>query len=158
MVRASLRSLLRKGELLVAPGIFDGISLRVAERVGFQALYMTGYGTVASHLGLPDAGLAGYRDMVDRVRTFSSLASVPLICDGDTGYGGLLNVAHTVQGYEAAGAGAIQLEDQVSRAGGAHLQPAVLPCGAPSLTGDAYTTAGDPQKVWPHSGPTGGSH
>jgi len=112
MHRTSLKSLLRKGELLVAPGIFDGISLRMAEKVGFQALYMTGYGTVASHLGLPDAGIAGYGEMVDRVRTFSNLASVPLICDGDTGYGGLLNVAHTVQGYEKAGASAIQLEDQ----------------------------------------------
>jgi len=107
-----LKSLLRRGELLVAPGIYDGISLRVAEKVGFKAMYMTGYGTVASHLGLPDAGLAGYGEMVDRVRTFSRLSSVPLICDGDTGYGGLLNVAHTVQGYEHAGASAIQLEDQ----------------------------------------------
>jgi len=109
-----LKSLLRRGELLVAPGIYDGISLRVAEKVGFKAMYMTGYGTVASHLGLPDAGLAGYGEMVDRVRTFSRLSSVPLICDGDTGYGGLLNVAHTVQGYEHAGASAIQLEDQVT--------------------------------------------
>ena len=74
----------------------------------------SGYGTVASHLGLPDAGLAGYGDMVERVRTFSSLSTAPLICDGDTGYGGLLNVAHTVNGYERAGAAAIQLEDQVA--------------------------------------------
>mmetsp|Transcript_39276 Transcript_39276/g.122243 ORF Transcript_39276/g.122243 Transcript_39276/m.122243 type:complete len:313 (+) Transcript_39276:59-997(+) len=111
--RASLRSLLRKGELLIAPGVFDGISARVAEKVGgFKALYMTGFGVVGSHLGLPDAGLASYRDMVERVRVLSGLCSVPLICDGDTGYGGLLNVEHTVQGYEAAGASAIQLEDQ----------------------------------------------
>jgi len=112
--RKSLRSLLRKGELLIAPGVFDGISVRVAEQVGFNALYMTGFGTVGSHLGLPDAGLAGYRDMVERVRTLSGLCSVPLICDADTGYGGLLNVEHTVKGYEAAGASAIQLEDQES--------------------------------------------
>ena len=114
MAHRTLKSLLRKGELLVAPGVYDGISARIAEKVGFPALYMTGYGTVASHLGLPDAGLAGYESMVDRVRTFSSISSVPLICDGDTGYGGYLNVAHTVRGYEAAGAAAIQLEDQVS--------------------------------------------
>jgi 2,3-dimethylmalate lyase len=80
--------------------------------MGFDALYMTGFGTVASHLGLPDAGLATYTDMVGRVRQMATLATTPLIADGDTGYGGLLNVHHTVQGYEAAGAQAIQLEDQ----------------------------------------------
>lgn len=111
-IKPPLKSLLRKGELLVLPGVFDGISVRVADQVGCRAMYMTGYGTVASHLGLPDAGLASYRDMVDRVRTLSNLASVPLVCDADTGFGGLLNVEHTVRGYEAAGASAIQLEDQ----------------------------------------------
>merc|ERR1711972_643670 len=110
--KPTLKSLLKKGELLIAPGIFDGMSLRLAEKVGFQVLYMTGFGTVGSHLGLPDAGLASYRDMVERVRTFASLSSVPVICDADTGFGGLLNVEHTVKGYEAAGAVAIQLEDQ----------------------------------------------
>jgi len=108
----SLKSLIKPGALLSAPGVFDGVTVRIAEKVGFPALYMTGYGTVASHLGLPDAGLASYRDMVERVRTLAGLASVPLIADGDTGYGGLLNVEHTVRGYEAAGAAAIQLEDQ----------------------------------------------
>jgi len=73
---------------------------------------MTGFGTVASHLGLPDAGLATYSDMVGRVKAMAGMARSPLIADGDTGYGGLLNVRHTVQGYEAAGAQAIQLEDQ----------------------------------------------
>mmetsp|Transcript_16148 Transcript_16148/g.33620 ORF Transcript_16148/g.33620 Transcript_16148/m.33620 type:complete len:310 (+) Transcript_16148:77-1006(+) len=110
--KATLKSMLRKGDLLTAPGVFDGISVRVAEKVGFKALYMTGFGVVGSHLGVPDAGIAGYRDMVERVRVLSGLTSAPLICDGDTGYGGLLNVEHTVKGYEAAGASAIQLEDQ----------------------------------------------
>ncbi|MEQ9330867.1 isocitrate lyase/PEP mutase family protein [Thalassobaculum sp.] len=109
---ASLRDKLRPGKLLTAPGVFDGISVRLADRMGFDCLYMTGYGTVASHLGLPDAGLASYRDMVDRVRTFAGLANTPMVADGDTGYGGLLNVEHTVRGYEAAGAAALQLEDQ----------------------------------------------
>jgi 2-methylisocitrate lyase-like PEP mutase family enzyme len=112
MTRATLKGLLRKGRLIAAPGIYDMISLRIADRMGFESLYMTGYGTVASHLGLPDAGLASYADMVDRVRAFCSMAQTPVICDGDTGYGGLLNVAHTVAGYEAAGAAGIQLEDQ----------------------------------------------
>jgi 2-methylisocitrate lyase-like PEP mutase family enzyme len=73
---------------------------------------MTGYGTVASLLGLPDAGLATYTEMVGRVKAMAEMAKTPLIADGDTGYGGLLNVRHTMRGYEAAGAVAIQLEDQ----------------------------------------------
>ena len=80
--------------------------------MGFDALYMTGYGTVASHLGLPDAGLASYADMAGRVEAMARMAAQPLIADGDTGYGGLLNVRHAVRGYERAGAAAIQLEDQ----------------------------------------------
>lgn len=108
----TLKSRLKKGRLIAAPGIYDMVSLRIADRMGFEALYMTGYGTVASHLGLPDAGLASYTDMLDRVQAFCGMAGTPMICDGDTGYGGLLNVAHTVRGYERAGASAIQLEDQ----------------------------------------------
>jgi 2-methylisocitrate lyase-like PEP mutase family enzyme len=107
-----LRQRLRQSGLVVAPGVHDMVSLRLADRMGFDALYMTGFGTVASHLGLPDAGLATYTDMVGRVRQMAQGARTPLVCDGDTGYGGLLNVQHTVQGYEAAGAQGIQLEDQ----------------------------------------------
>ena len=112
MTRQRLKPLLKKGRLVAAPGVYDGISVQIADKLGFDALYMTGYGTVASHLGLPDAGLATYSDMVGRVETFCRIATRPVICDGDTGYGGLLNVAHTVAGYERAGAAAIQLEDQ----------------------------------------------
>ena len=101
-----------KNRLIAAPGVYDMVSLRMAARMGFDALYMTGYGTVASHLGLPDAGLASYADMVGRVEVMARMAGAPLIADGDTGYGGLLNVRHAVQGYERAGAAAIQLEDQ----------------------------------------------
>jgi 2-methylisocitrate lyase-like PEP mutase family enzyme len=108
----NLRERLARPGLLVAPGVYDMVSLRLADRMGFDALYMTGFGTVASHLGLPDAGLATYSDMVGRVKALADMAQTPLIADGDTGYGGLLNVRHTVQGYEAAGAQAIQLEDQ----------------------------------------------
>ena len=110
--RADLRARLRAKELLVAPGVFDGISARIADQMGFEALYMTGYGTVASHLGMPDAGIATYSDMVGRVGVIASGTTTSLIADGDTGYGGLLNVQYTVRGYEAAGAVAIQLEDQ----------------------------------------------
>ena len=112
--RALLRSRLSKGSLLIAPGVFEMISAKIADKLGFDALYMTGYGTVASYLGLPDAGLASYADMVSRVQQFTSGTKTPMICDADTGYGGLLNVMHTVRGYEAAGACAMQLEDQES--------------------------------------------
>jgi 2-methylisocitrate lyase-like PEP mutase family enzyme len=112
MPAATLRQRITSKELLVAPGVYDLVSLRLANTFGFEALYMTGFGTVASHLGLPDAGLATYSDMVGRVKQMASTAAAPLIADGDTGYGGLLNVRHTVRGYEEAGASAIQLEDQ----------------------------------------------
>jgi 2-methylisocitrate lyase-like PEP mutase family enzyme len=88
------------------------ISARLADRLGFAALYMTGYGVTASHLGLPDAGLASYAEMVSRAQTIAAGSATPLIADADTGYGGLLNVQRTVRGYEAAGVAAIQLEDQ----------------------------------------------
>ena len=110
--RARLRSLIEPGKLLVAPGVFDLISVRIASQMDFQCLYMTGYGTVASYLGLPDAGLATMTDMANRVSAFTGATHLPMICDGDTGYGGLLNVAHTVRTYQQAGASAIQLEDQ----------------------------------------------
>jgi len=112
MANDTLRKRLQTKSLLVAPGIYDMVSLRLANTFGFEALYMTGFGAVASHLGLPDAGLATYSDMVGRVKLMAGMAASPLIADGDTGYGGLLNVRHTVRGYEEAGASAIQLEDQ----------------------------------------------
>jgi len=108
----SLRQRLKDRRLVSAPGVFDMISLKLADSMGFELLYMTGYGTVASLLGLPDAGLATYTDMIGRVAVMAGMAKTPLIADGDTGYGGLLNVRHTVRGYEAAGAAGIQLEDQ----------------------------------------------
>jgi 2-methylisocitrate lyase-like PEP mutase family enzyme len=110
--RAALAQRIRKNELLIAPGIFELISAKIADRLGFECLYATGYGLVASHLGLPDAGLATYSDMVGRVAQIAKMTQTPFIADGDTGYGGLLNVQHAVQGYEAAGACGIQIEDQ----------------------------------------------
>ena len=101
-----LKQRLSQPHICCLPGIFDFISLKVADALGFDALYMTGYGTVASHLGLPDAGLATYSDMVGRVQGFCASTSTPIVCDGDTGYGGFLNVDHTVRGYEKAGAAA----------------------------------------------------
>lgn len=109
---ATLREKLNQGRLITAPGVFDLVSARLADEAGFDALYMSGFAVVASHLGLPDAGLATYSDMVGRLSAIAGAVKTPLIADGDTGFGGLLNVERTVQGYEAAGAAAIQLEDQ----------------------------------------------
>jgi 2-methylisocitrate lyase-like PEP mutase family enzyme len=111
-LRKQLKAKLAGNELVVAPGVFDMISVRMADSLGFDCLYMTGFGTVASYLGEADAGLATYTDMLNRVTAFCAASRTPIICDADTGYGGLLNVAHTVRGYERAGAAGIQLEDQ----------------------------------------------
>lgn len=110
--KTRLKTVLETGKFVIAPGVFDMFSAKIADRIGFAALYMTGYGVSASYLGVADAGLVTYRDMVDRARTIVEGTSTPLIADADTGFGGLLNVRHTVRGYEAAGVQAIQIEDQ----------------------------------------------
>ncbi len=107
-----LRALLASPGLLTLPGVYDGISARLAEKAGFSALYMTGYGVAASAFGLPDAGLVSGSEMLDRVRMLAGAVSLPFIADGDTGYGGLLNVDRTVRQYARAGAAGIQIEDQ----------------------------------------------
>lgn len=108
-----LRRLLADGELIVAPGIFDGISAHLVRRMGFRAGYLTGAGVVASGFGLPDLGLAGMSEMASRVTMATAvLGDVPLIADADTGYGPPASAARTVRAYERAGAAAIQLEDQ----------------------------------------------
>jgi 2-methylisocitrate lyase-like PEP mutase family enzyme len=112
MADPRLRAALAAGRFVVAPGIFDMISAKVADGLGFDCLYATGFGTVASHLGVADAGIATYTDMVGRVGAMARGVATPVIADADTGYGGLLNIRHTVQGYEAAGVSGIQLEDQ----------------------------------------------
>jgi 2-methylisocitrate lyase-like PEP mutase family enzyme len=109
---AKLRAALVGKGLIVAPGVYDMISARIAGGMRFPALYMTGFGVSAS-LGLPDAGLASYSEMVGRVAQICQDTATPVICDADTGFGGLLNLERTVRGYEAAGAAAIQIEDQV---------------------------------------------
>lgn len=107
-----LKDVLEKGEFVLAPGVFEMFSAKIADLIGFKALYMTGYGVSASYLGVADAGLVTYRDMVERARTIAEGVAVPLIADADTGFGGLINVRQTVRGYEAAGVQAIQIEDQ----------------------------------------------
>src|SRR6478736_427261 len=112
MASPALRQEIENGGFITAPGVYDLISALIADRMGFKALYVTGYGTVASSLGLPDAGIATYTEMIERIGRIAQMAKTPVIADADTGYGGLLNVRHTVRGYEDAGVSAIQIEDQ----------------------------------------------
>src|SRR5277367_5564775 len=112
--RQRLRDLLDKHELVIAPGVFDGISAQLTKRTGHVAAYMTGAGVAASGFGLPDIGLVTASEMAERVRMIAgALGDIPLIADADTGYGAPMNVVRTVRAYDAAGVAAIQLEDQV---------------------------------------------
>jgi 2-methylisocitrate lyase-like PEP mutase family enzyme len=112
MSKPSLRAALEAGEFVVAPGIHDMITAVVSNKVGFDFVYGSGFWMTASAYGLPDAGIATYSQMVDRMATLVRTVRAGVIADADTGYGGLLNVHHTVRGYEEAGVVAIQIEDQ----------------------------------------------
>lgn len=109
-----LRSLLARDQILVAPGAHDVLTARIIEREGFEAVYMTGYGTSASVLGRPDVQLLTMTEMVQRASSMAEAVNVPVIADGDTGYGNAVNVRRTVREYEKAGVACIQLEDQVA--------------------------------------------
>ncbi|HHY59304.1 MAG TPA: isocitrate lyase/PEP mutase family protein [Clostridia bacterium] len=113
-VRKRLRQLLEDSKILIAPGAHDALTARIIENVGFEAVYLTGYGQSASHLGQPDVGLLTMTEMLSRVNNMASAVSIPVICDADTGFGNVVNVVRTVREYEKAGAAAIQLEDQLS--------------------------------------------
>lgn len=112
MANPIFREKLASGEFFIVPGIQDMIAAVIANKVGFDLVYGTGYWLTASAYGLPDAGIATYTEMLNRMATLVQTSDAAVIADGDTGYGGLLNVHHTVRGYEAAGVTAIQLEDQ----------------------------------------------
>lgn len=112
MANPILREKLNSGKFFVVPGIQDMIAAVIANKVGFDIVYGTGYWLTASAWGLPDAGIATYTEMRNRMETLVRTSNSAVIADGDTGYGGLLNVHHTVRGYEASGVTAIQIEDQ----------------------------------------------
>ncbi|MEO9634558.1 MAG: isocitrate lyase/PEP mutase family protein [Parasphingorhabdus sp.] len=112
MANPILREKLASGKFFVIPGIQDMITAVIANKVGFDVVYGTGYWLTASASGLPDAGIVTYTEMRNRMETLVRTSNSAVIADGDTGYGGLLNVHHTVKGYEASGVTAIQLEDQ----------------------------------------------
>ena len=112
MADERFRKILEKGEFFCVPGVHDMIAAVVANKVGFDLVYGSGYWLTASAYGIPDAGIATYTQMDDRMRTLAAPSNAAVIADADTGYGGLLNVHHTVRGYEEAGVCGIQLEDQ----------------------------------------------
>lgn len=112
MANPILRQKLAARQFITAPGIQDMIAAVVANKVGFDIIYGSGYWTVASAYGLPDAGIASVTQMVDRMATLVRTSNAAVIADADTGFGGLLNVHHTVRAYEQAGITAIQIEDQ----------------------------------------------
>jgi 2-methylisocitrate lyase-like PEP mutase family enzyme len=107
-----LRALMARG-LVVAPFVFDGVQAKLAQAAGFEAVYMTGFGTAASH-GLPDLGLIGLGEMSANAGRVAGAVNVPVIADADTGYGNEANVARTVELYERAGVAALHIEDQES--------------------------------------------
>ena len=107
-----LRQALSSGSMVVAPFVLNALHAKIAESVGFQAVYMTGAGTAAER-GFPDVGLLTMTEMVGNAKYIANAIDIPVICDADTGYGNPLNVQRTVREYEAAGVAAIHLEDQV---------------------------------------------
>ena len=107
-----LRRLLEAPELLIAPGVAECVGARLVAEQGFDALYMTGAGTTASRLGMPDVGLLGVTEMADNAGRIAEAAGLPLIADADTGYGGPINVRRTVRCYERAGVAGVHMEDQ----------------------------------------------
>jgi 2-methylisocitrate lyase-like PEP mutase family enzyme len=110
--RARLREMLAKPAMIVAPFVFDCLQARLAAEAGFEAVYMTGFGTAAAR-GYPDLGLLTMSEMAAAARAIANSVAVPVICDADTGYGNPLNVWRTVREYEDAGAAALHIEDQV---------------------------------------------
>ncbi len=112
--RRTLRMLVAKKQGLIVPGAYDGVSAKLVQHAGFPAVYMTGYGTSASRLGLPDLGFAGLAEMADHARNMAAAVDIPLIADADTGYGNALSVRRTVQAYEAAAVAALHIEDQIA--------------------------------------------
>ena len=109
---ARLRARLGQSALLMAPGCFDCLSARLVEAAGFEAAYITGSGVSMSCLGAPDLGLASFSEVLDRVKRICDVLTIPVIADGDTGFGGPLNVVRTVRDFERSGVSAIQIEDQ----------------------------------------------
>jgi carboxyvinyl-carboxyphosphonate phosphorylmutase len=111
---ARLRKLIQSKKILVAPGAFDALSAKLIEAVGFETVYMSGFGTAASIFGVPDIGLLTMTEMVGNAKRISDAVGIPVIADADTGYGNHLNVMRTIEEYEKAGVAGLHIEDQIS--------------------------------------------
>jgi 2-methylisocitrate lyase-like PEP mutase family enzyme len=109
-----LRTLLARPGILVMPGCHDALSARLIEEAGFELGFMSGFAVSAARLGMPDTGLISYGELVDQGQNICSAVSIPMIGDGDTGFGSAQNIKRTVEGYQRAGFAAIMLEDQVA--------------------------------------------
>ena len=146
---ARLRALLESGQTIVAPGAFDPLAARLVEEAGFPAVYMTGFGTSAALLGRPDVGLLTMTEMAGNAGRIAACVDIPVIADADTGYGNPLNVIRTVGAYEAAGAAAIHIEDQVAPTKCGHMDgKLVIPAEEMAAKIRAATEArGDPDFV-----------
>ena len=107
-----LKQLIQAKEILVMPGVYDALSAKIAEQCGIQAVQVTGYGLAGASLGLPDVGIMTKTQMVDIVRNICTAVSIPVMADGDTGFGNAINLYYAVKDFEAAGAAGINLEDQ----------------------------------------------
>lgn len=108
-----LRKLLDSKDIVVSPGVYDALGAKLAEFVGLDCVYMTGFGTAASLFGYPDVGLITMSEMVDNARRIARAVSIPVLADADTGYGNPINVIRTIQEYERAGIAGVHIEDQV---------------------------------------------
>ena len=111
--RQTLRELLQRAKLLVAPGCFDGLSARLVEEAGYEAAYLSG-GAVARSMGIPDIGLVTMSESIERAAQVVSAVKIPIIADADTGYGNAVNLVRTVREFERAGVAAIHIEDQIT--------------------------------------------
>jgi len=111
--RQTLKQLLKRNKLLVAPGCFDGLSARLVQEAGFEAAYLSG-GAVARSMGIPDIGLVTMSENIERAAQVASVISIPIIADADTGYGNAVNLVRTVRAFERAGVAAIHIEDQIT--------------------------------------------
>lgn len=111
--RETLKELLKRSQLLVAPGCFDGLSARLVEEAGFEAAYLSG-GAVARSMGIPDIGLVTMSESIERAAQVVAAIKIPVIADADTGYGNAVNLVRSVREFERIGVAAIHIEDQIT--------------------------------------------
>ena len=107
-----LKNLLDQKDIIVMPGCYDALSAKLIEREKLNAGFMSGFAVSSTRLGMPDTGLISFSEMAEQVRNICNVTSIPIIFDGDTGYGNVVNVYRTVRGFADAGAAAIMIEDQ----------------------------------------------